>query len=175
VARPAGDVIISARYVAGGERESLLGGGEAEPQMAPPSFASLHHAPAAEQNQVLTADDGVAAGRMLEDHPNRAFTKFWGVLAGSCHGLHPLSERALRQTRTIQRAGNGAIIVKRSRRPSATLTRAFFPRARLCCARTDEQHPHSRSSADRFHPERCATLIPWLCLSHSTPAESTRR
>jgi hypothetical protein len=37
---------VSAGYVLDGERESLLGRGEAEPQMAPPSRRILHHAPA---------------------------------------------------------------------------------------------------------------------------------
>ena len=36
----------SAGYVEDGERESFLGRGEAEPQMAPPSHRILHHAPA---------------------------------------------------------------------------------------------------------------------------------
>ena len=33
---------------------------------------------------------------VLEDHPDRAFTYLGGMLAGSSHGLHPLSEWALR-------------------------------------------------------------------------------
>jgi hypothetical protein len=36
----------SAGYIHDGERESLLGRGEAEPQMAPPFHRILHHAPA---------------------------------------------------------------------------------------------------------------------------------
>jgi hypothetical protein len=36
----------SAGYVYDGERESLLGRVEVEPQMAPPSHRILHHAPA---------------------------------------------------------------------------------------------------------------------------------
>ena len=35
-------------------------------------------------------------GGVLEDHPDGAFTHLRGILAGSSHGLHPLSERALR-------------------------------------------------------------------------------
>src|SRR5262245_59185731 len=35
----------------------------------------------------------------VEDHPDCALTQLRGVLAGSSHGLHPLSEWALRQTR----------------------------------------------------------------------------
>ena len=38
-------------------------------------------------------------GRVLEDHPDGAFTYLRGMLAGSSHGPHPLSEWALRQTR----------------------------------------------------------------------------
>lgn len=35
--------------------------------------------------------DGYLAD-VIEDQPDRAFTEFGGVLAGSCHGPHPLSE-----------------------------------------------------------------------------------
>ena len=38
-------------------------------------------------------------GCLLEHHPDRAFTDLRGILTGSSHGLHPLSERALRLTR----------------------------------------------------------------------------
>jgi hypothetical protein len=37
--------------------------------------------------------------RMFLNESDRALTQLRGVLAGSCHGLHPLSEWALRQTR----------------------------------------------------------------------------
>ena len=47
--------------------------------------------------------------RMFLNEPDRAFTQLRGVLAGSCHGLHPLSEWALRQTRygSVVKAASG--------------------------------------------------------------------
>src|SRR5262249_37327269 len=49
-------------------------------------------------------------GGVVEDHPDCALTQLRGVLAGSSHGLHPLSEWALRQTRydsgSVQREGS---------------------------------------------------------------------
>ncbi len=35
---------------------------------------------------------------VVEHHPDRAFTLLRGIVAGSGHGLHPLSEWALRET-----------------------------------------------------------------------------
>src|SRR5262245_5424245 len=38
-------------------------------------------------------------GGVVEDHPDCTLTQLRGVLTGASHGLHPLSEWALRQTR----------------------------------------------------------------------------
>src|SRR5439155_13073241 len=42
---------------------------------------------------------GRVLGAVLADHPHGALAYFGRVLTRSCHGLHPLNEWALRQTR----------------------------------------------------------------------------
>src|SRR5262249_5394195 len=53
-------------------------------------------------------------GSLVEDHPNGSFTYFRGMLTGSSHESHPLSEWALRPTRYASFLSNGRKACKAS-------------------------------------------------------------
>jgi hypothetical protein len=58
--------------------------------------------------------------RVLLNHPHATLTELRRVLAGSCHGLHPLSEWALRETRYDSKRANSTRSVSVTAMAAAT-------------------------------------------------------